>query len=48
MFDFVIEKLNVVGVWYAYDQIIPIGMDWLLCSIHNFNDHLLLIIRARY
>ena len=35
------RKLNVVGVWYTDDQIIPNGMDWLLCAFHNFNDHLL-------
>ena len=27
MFDVVIEKINVVGIWYTYDQIIPTGMD---------------------
>ena len=32
----VIENLNAVGVWYTYDQIISIGMDWLLCVFHNF------------
>ena len=45
MFDIVLEKLNVVGVWYTYDQIILTGMDWLLCAFHNFSDHLFLIIR---
>ena len=33
------EKLNVVGVWNTYDQIIPTLMDWFLCLFHNFNDH---------
>ena len=42
MFNIVLEKLNVVGVWYTYDQIILTGMDWLLCAFHNFSDHLLL------
>ena len=37
MFSIVLEKLNVVGVWYTYDQIILTG--------HNFSDHLFLIIR---
>ena len=45
MFNIVLEKLNVVGVWYTYDQIILTGMDWLLCVFHNFSDHLFLIIR---
>ena len=45
MFNIVLEKLNVVGVWYTYDQIILTGMDWLLCAFHNFSDHLFLIIR---
>ena len=35
------EKLNVVGVWNTYDQIIPTLMDWLLCSFHNFNGWLI-------
>ena len=41
MINIVLEKLNVVGVWYTYDQIILTGMDWLLCAFHNFNDNLL-------
>ena len=45
MFSIVLENLNVVGVWYTYDQIILSGMDWLLCAFHNFSDHLFLIIR---
>ena len=45
MFNVVIKKLNVVGVWYTNDQIIPTGMDWLLCVFHNTNGHLFLIIR---
>ena len=45
MFNNVLEKSNVVGVWYTYDQIILTGMDWLLCAFHNFSDHLFLIIR---
>ena len=45
MFDIVLEKLNVVGVWYTYDQIILTWMDWLLCAFHNFSDHLFHIIR---
>ena len=45
MFNIVLENLNVVGVWYTYDQIILTGMDWLLCAFHNFSDHLFLIIR---
>ena len=45
MFNIVLEKLNVVGVWYTYDQIILTRMDWLLCLFHKFSDHLFLIIR---
>ena len=45
MFNIVLEKLNVVGVWYTYDQIIPTGMDWSLCAFHKFSDHVFLIIR---
>ena len=45
MFNIVLVKLNVVGVWYTYDQIILTGMDWSLCAFHNFSDHLFLIIR---
>ena len=45
MFNIVLEKLNVVGVIYTYDQIILTAMDWLLCAFHNFSDHLFLIIR---
>ena len=45
MFNIVLEKLNVVGVWYTNDKIILTGMDWLLCVFHNFSDHLFLIIR---
>ena len=45
MFNIVLEKLNVVGVWYTYDQIILTGMDWSLCAFHNFSDHIFLIIR---
>ena len=45
MFNIVLEKLNVIGVWYTYDQITLTGMDWLLCAFHNFSDHLLFIIR---
>ena len=44
MFNIVLEKSNVVGVWYTYDQIILTGMDWFLCAFHNFSDHLFLII----
>ena len=44
-FNIVLEKLNVVGVWYTNDKIILTGMDWLLCVFHNFSDHLFLIIR---
>ena len=36
MINVVIEKWNVVGVWYTYDQIIPTGVDWLLCAFNNF------------
>ena len=46
MFNIVLEKSNVVGVWYTYDQIILTGMDWFLCAFHNFSDHLFLIIRG--
>ena len=45
MFNIVLEKLNVVGVWYTNDKIILTGMDWLLCVFHNFSGHLFLIIR---
>ena len=45
MFNIVLEKWNVVGVWYTYDQIILTGMDWSLCALHNFSDHVFLIIR---
>ena len=45
MFNIILEKLNVIGVWYTYDQIILTGMGWLLCAFHNFSDHLFLIIR---
>ena len=32
MFNIVLKKLNVVGVWYTYDQIILTG-EWTDCYV---------------